>query len=56
VEVAYLPQALEDLAFWRKSKNSKVQLKISELIENIKISPFKGIGKPEPLKYDLKGK
>lgn len=29
--------------------------KIKELIKAIKQHPFKGTGKPEPLKYDLKG-
>ena len=29
--------------------------KINELIRDIKISPFEGKGKPEPLKYDLAG-
>jgi toxin YoeB len=53
VEVAYFQQALEDLDFWRKSRNKKVQGKISQLIENIKETPYAGLGKPEPLKYDL---
>jgi toxin YoeB len=56
VEVAYLPEAIEDLDFWRKSKNKKIQNKISQLIEDIRKTPFTGLGKPEPLKYDLKGK
>ena len=29
--------------------------KIKELIKSIRQDPFKGIGKPEPLKFDLKG-
>ena len=29
--------------------------KINELIKEISRSPFEGIGKPEPLKYDLSG-
>jgi toxin YoeB len=29
--------------------------KINELIKSIKRSPFEGIGKPEPLKFDLAG-
>lgn len=56
MEVAYLPEAIEDLDFWRKSKNKKIQNKISKLIEDIRKTPFTGVGKPEPLKYDLKGK
>ncbi len=29
--------------------------KISALVENIKLTPFDGLGKPEPLKYSLTG-
>ena len=29
--------------------------RINELISSIKSTPFKGLGKPEPLKHDLQG-
>jgi len=29
--------------------------KIKELLKSIRQEPFKGIGKPEPLKFGLKG-
>ena len=29
--------------------------KIKSLLRDIKITPFHGLGKPEPLKYDLQG-
>jgi toxin YoeB len=32
-----------------------VAVKIKELLNDIKRTPFQGLGKPEPLKYDLKG-
>ena len=35
--------------------DSDVLLKIKELLKDIKRTPFLGIGKPEPLRYDLKG-
>lgn len=56
MEVAYNQKALEDLKYWQKSGNKKIQLKITALIEDIKINPFTGIGKPEPLKHQLSGK
>ena len=56
MEIDYLPQALDDLKFWRKSGNKAVQKRISELLESIEQTPFEGIGKPELLKYDLAGK
>ena len=40
----------EDLIYWIK-QDRKIALKAFELIEAIMRDPFKGIGKPEPLKY-----
>ncbi|MEZ5672439.1 MAG: Txe/YoeB family addiction module toxin [Thiotrichaceae bacterium] len=37
------------------SENRKIHAKIIELINDIQRHPFNGIGKPEPLKYDLTG-
>ena len=56
MEVAYSPKALEDIRYWKKSGNRKTQERIATLIEDIKCHPFTGIGKPEPLKYELAGK
>lgn len=46
--------AIEDLKYWI-SQDRKKALKILELIEVSSKTPFKGIGKPESLKYELKG-
>ena len=46
--------AKEDLVFW-ESNNQKVVSKINVLLEAILISPERGIGKPEKLKYELSG-
>lgn len=35
--------------------DKKMVRKINELIKSIKRTPFEGIGKPEPLKFDLAG-
>ncbi len=56
MEVAYNKQALEDRQFWINSGNKKIQNKISALIEDIKLHPYEGLGKPEALKYALSGK
>ena len=56
MEIKLTPQALKHLEEWKKSGNAKVQDKISLLIDAILNDPFKGIGKPEPLKHDLSGK
>ena len=38
-----------------QSSDKKVLKKINSLIKDIKRDPFNGIGKPEPLKYELQG-
>lgn len=55
MEVIYTPQAVEDLNYWKKSENKAIQKKIEQLIIAIIEKPFEGIGKPEPLKYELSG-
>ena len=56
MEIVYTDKAIDDITYWKKKRNSKIQNRISELIDSIEIAPFKGIGKPEPLKYQLSGK
>ncbi len=46
--------AFQHYQTWIK-ENPKIALKIGELLSNILRDPFKGIGKPEALKYNLKG-
>lgn len=56
MEVIFLPEAVEDLRYWRKSGNEAVQKKITQLVKAIRANPFEGIGKPEPLRHNLAGK
>ena len=56
MEVIFTPEAFEDLQYWRQSGNKSVQTKITELLNSICANPFEGIGKPEPLQYNLSGK
>lgn len=44
----------EDYTFWQQA-GAKVLASINTLITEILRTPFKGIGKPEPLKGDLTG-
>lgn len=44
----------QEFEYWIETDNDMV-LKIKELLKDIRKTPFQGIGKPEPLKYDLKG-
>jgi toxin YoeB len=44
------PTFREDLQFW-VAGDRKVALRVLDLVEAVMRDPFKGIGKPEPLKY-----
>jgi toxin YoeB len=46
--------AWEEYEYWQSCDPSMVA-KINDLIKDTKRSPFKGLGKPEPLKGDLSG-
>lgn len=55
MEIEYTLQAKEDLIYWKKINNVIVLKKIRKLIEAVIENPYKGIGKPEPLKHNLTG-
>ena len=50
----FTDEAWKDYVFWFES-DKKLLKKINDLIKEIDRTPFEGIGKPEPLKYDMKG-
>ncbi|WP_158860412.1 Txe/YoeB family addiction module toxin [Lunatibacter salilacus] len=52
--LTFTENAWDDYLYWQKVDKRMVG-KINELIKAIKRTPFEGIGKPEPLKYDLAG-
>lgn len=45
---------VQDLKQWSKN-NPQLVKRVFELLNDIDKDPFHGIGKPEPLKHDLKG-
>lgn len=55
MEIEFTGKALDDIAFWKESGNKNIQKRISKLIVSILMTPYSGIGKPEPLKYELTG-
>ena len=55
MNVLFTENAWEDYLYWKRM-DKKIVKRINELIKAIKRNPFEGIGKPEPLKYDLAGK
>lgn len=46
---------MEDRDYWLQTGNKRIMKRISVLLDDIQKHPFTGIGKPEPLKGDLKG-
>lgn len=44
----------EDYLYWQ-NHDKKILKKINSLIKDIKREPFDGLGKPEPLRYELAG-
>ena len=47
-------RAWEDYLYWQ-ARDRKTLKRINALIQDMKRSPFEGLGKPEPLKHDLSG-
>lgn len=54
MKLVFSDQAWEDYQHWVNT-NEKIRDRVNELIKQCKRTPFKGTGKPEPLKGDLTG-
>jgi toxin YoeB len=54
MKIVFSKNSWEDYISWQK-EDKKILKKINELIKDILRTPYEGIGKPEPLKYDLTG-
>lgn len=54
MKVIFADQGWDDFTYWI-SHDKKLAKRIIRLIKEIEREPFSGIGKPEPLKYDLQG-
>jgi len=52
VKIIFSSQAWDDYLYWQKTDRSLLK-RINSLIEDIRRSPYKGKGKPEPLRYAL---
>lgn len=53
-KISFYPSAFRDYVEW-STANRELFEKINELIKEILREPYKGKGKPEPLKGNLKG-
>jgi len=54
MKVIYASRAQEDKEYWEKI-NPKMSKRIDNLIDDIQLNPFGGIGKPEPLRFEKTG-
>lgn len=54
MNIEFTEHAWEEYEYWLET-DVAIVLRIKDLLKSIKTDPFKGIGKPEPLKYGLKG-
>ncbi|MGV3547759.1 MAG: Txe/YoeB family addiction module toxin [Pedobacter sp.] len=54
MNILFTDEAWEDFEFWMDN-DEEVEEKIRLLIKEIKRTPFQGVGKPEPLRHNLKG-
>ncbi len=54
MDISFTPNGWEDIEYWITNDPDTVT-RIKDLIKSIRQDPFRGLGKPEPLKYDLKG-
>lgn len=54
MKILFTEHAWEDVSYWVENDINQIK-KIKNSINAIKVDPFKGIGKPEPLKHQLKG-
>jgi len=54
MRVLFTEEAWEEYLYWQQM-DKKILKRVNELIRAIQKEPFVGIGKPEPLKYQLSG-
>ena len=54
MNLAFTPQAWNDYSYWQEA-NPRTSARIRELIKDALRNPYRGMGKPEPLKHALAG-
>ncbi len=54
MNIEFTKNGWDDFEYWVET-DAEVVKKIKNLIKSIHENPFKGLGKPEPLKHGLKG-
>jgi len=54
MKIIFSQNSWEDYLSWQ-TEDKRILRKINSLINDIQRTPYQGLGKPEPLKYDLTG-
>jgi toxin YoeB len=54
MKITFSKNGWEDYVYWQ-AEDKRTLRKINALIKDIQKTPYQGIGKPEPLKFDLAG-
>ena len=54
MKYTFVDESWEDYLFWQET-DKKMLKKINSLILDISRTPYTGLGKPEPLKYQYQG-
>ena len=54
MNITFTNDSWHDYLYWQQT-DKKILKKINTLIQDKKREPFDGLGKPEPLKYELSG-
>lgn len=54
MRLEFTPNAWEDFEHWADN-DQEIFNKIRDLLRDIKRNPFTGLGKPEPLRFELQG-
>jgi len=54
MRIVFADQGWEDFTYW-VAHDRKIAQRIVQLVKEIERQPFAGVGKPEPLRYDLAG-
>jgi toxin YoeB len=54
MKLIFSENAWDDYLYWQKT-DSKLLVRINELIKDIRRNKYQGIGKPEPLRQNLAG-
>ena len=54
MDIMFLDDAWQDYLYWQKA-DKKILKRINQLIKDIQRTPFEGLGKLEPLKFDMSG-